>query len=171
MENITLLELTCLNQIPISFIRAINSFRNDKSSFEFMNTDTFKLESVAETKDWLLYKIKKSYKLFLLVYNESCIGYLNLVDHGLGEGIKPGVELGIAVFPNFRGKGFSSSAIRQLLLIKGKLSAEFIIARILSTNFPSICLFENAGFVRVGSFPNIGKRDCSLLFYFLDLKQ
>jgi len=110
---------------------------------EVIRKKTFSLRKVTEGEHhrWFLDFIKHNYS-FTIYYRKAKIGNIRF------EKIKPSVFLvGIAILPEYGGKGIGSVAMKEALnILKVREKKATVIAEVKKVNEPARKFFEKAGF-------------------------
>ena len=171
MKQYEFLEVLNLQPITGQILSDINEARNDSDTYQYLNVDLFKYEPLEKTRSWIDYKIKKSIRFFLILdHTKRCAGFVNLVPHDFGSGILKGLELGIVIFPPYRRQGLAARALQEALTFSTQYGANFLIARVLSSNIGSVSLFKSSNFHLVACFPKVALDQSDLLFFHKQLR-
>ena len=150
-------------------IKELCLMRNDYEVQKFLNINSFKIQDYSQTETWLRKKIEVKKIAFLSYVNSDFLGYCFAGDHGLGDGIKKGYELGFAIKRDFWNKGYSSKLINKVIVKAKEKGCKFVYAKVISDNYGCIKLLNKLKFEQVANLKSITLLDSDFNFYQLNI--
>jgi RimJ/RimL family protein N-acetyltransferase len=136
-------------------IPSLNIIRNDKLSLSMMNAKYTKHEELFGTKEWAK-RQSAGGSFFIIDHNEDCAGFIKSRPFNFGDRGHEFEEIGIAICPDFRGKGLAPGAVSDF--ITASKNKRFIV-RVINDNESSRKMFLKCGFKVIGTISGVIEPD------------
>jgi L-amino acid N-acyltransferase len=123
------------------------------------STASFDLEprTLEEQQAWLV-EHRKPYAAIVADENGTVVGWGSISRYARRPGYDPTGEVSVYVYPEHAGRGLGAALLQELLILARKNGFHTVIALITVENRSSIALAERAGFARVGSLREVGRK-------------